>query len=65
MSKFLAETLENAFGIGFFPAFSLLLFIILFVGVVFWVIKADSKKMNKMKNIPFEEEPASTSSTNI
>ncbi len=55
MSKFISESLNNTFGIGFLPAISLILFLVLFVGVIIWVIKADHKHINKMKNIPFDD----------
>lgn len=59
MSKLIPEALKGSFGIEYLPAFSLVLFILLFIGVIFWVLKADKKHMEKMKNSLFEENNSS------
>lgn len=63
MGKVISESLQGTFGVDIFPAISLVIFILLFVGLIIYVIKADKNFIDKMKNFPFEEE--STNTNNI
>ncbi len=38
------------------PIISMILFILFFLLVVFWIFKLDSKFINKMKNLPLDDE---------
>ncbi|MEN8191821.1 MAG: cbb3-type cytochrome c oxidase subunit 3 [Bacteroidota bacterium] len=50
-SKYLTA-IEN---VSVFPIIGLLVFFPIFVGIVFWVIKKDKPYMEKLANIPFQE----------
>ncbi len=62
MFKHYFERMEN---VEFWPVVSLILFFIIFVGIVIWVFRADKDYINKMKNLPFEDGEAETSETNL
>lgn len=47
--------LETINGIGIYPLISLLIFFIFFVGTIMYVMNADKKEMDEMKNIPLDE----------
>lgn len=47
--------LESITGVGIFPMFSLLVFFNFFTLCLLYVIKADAKSMDEMKNIPLKE----------
>ncbi|HQW45465.1 MAG TPA: CcoQ/FixQ family Cbb3-type cytochrome c oxidase assembly chaperone [Chitinophagaceae bacterium] len=46
--------LKTIDGVGVFPLASLLIFFVFFVALLFFVIKADKKTLDKIKNIPFD-----------
>ena len=48
--------LETIAGVEIFPMISLILFVLFFVGLIFFVIKADKSYINHMQQIPFDEE---------
>jgi cytochrome c oxidase cbb3-type subunit IV len=54
MKKDILSSIEN---IEIYPIISLLIFVIFFVGMFIWVIKADRKYINHMKEMPFNDEP--------
>ena len=41
-------------GIEVYAIVSLLLFFLIFLGVVYWSIKVDKKYLNKMKHLPLD-----------
>ncbi len=45
--------LERITGVGIFPMISLLMFFVFFSVLLLWVLKADRKYINELKNIPF------------
>lgn len=45
---------ERIQGIEIYPVISLLIFFIFFVLLFVWVVKADKKYINKMKNLPLD-----------
>lgn len=45
---------ERIQGIEIYPIISLLIFFIFFVLLFAWVIRADKKYINKMKNLPLD-----------
>ena len=45
---------ERIQGIEIYPVISLLIFFIFFVLLFVWVISADKKYINKMKNLPLD-----------
>jgi cbb3-type cytochrome oxidase subunit 3 len=46
------QYLANVQGVDGYLIFSMIIFILFFVGLLFWVFKADKKYIDKMKNIP-------------
>jgi cytochrome c oxidase cbb3-type subunit IV len=54
MKKDILSSIEN---IEIYPIISLLIFVIFFVGMFIWVIKADRNYINHMKEMPFNDEP--------
>lgn len=61
MFKFIkqyAETIDNA---QIYPLFSLLVFFIFFIVLLILVKKMDKKQVEKLSNIPFENESNNTS----
>jgi cbb3-type cytochrome oxidase subunit 3 len=53
MFKHYFETIDN---VEIFPIISLSIFFIFFIGLIWWVIRADKGYINKMKSLPMEEE---------
>lgn len=47
--------LEGISGISVFPMISLLIFVTFFAACIWYVIKADDRSMDIMKNIPLDE----------
>lgn len=41
--------------VSIFPIIGLVLFFLVFMGILFWVIKKDKHYMEKLANIPFQE----------
>lgn len=51
MKQFLA----NVQGVDGYLIFSMIVFMLFFLGLIWWVIKADKSYLTKMKNIPLDE----------
>lgn len=50
MKQFLA----NVEGVDGYLIFSLVVFMAFFIGLIWWVLKADKQYIDKMKQIPFD-----------
>ena len=50
------EVLQSIEGIGIFPIISMIVFVIFFAAVIIWYFKADKKYLNKMKNLPLDND---------
>lgn len=50
------EVLQSIEGIGIYPIISMIVFVIFFAIVIIWYFKADKKYLNKMSNLPLEED---------
>jgi cbb3-type cytochrome oxidase subunit 3 len=48
------QYLANVQGVDGYLIFSMIIFISFFIGLLFWVFKADKKYIDKMKNIPLD-----------
>jgi len=48
--------LESISGIEIFPMISLLVFVVFFVVLLIYVVKADKKYIDHMQQIPFDKE---------
>ncbi len=46
------QYLANVQGVDGYLIFSMIVFLSFFIGLLFWVFKADKKYIDKMKNIP-------------
>lgn len=49
------EILTSIEGIAIYPVFSLIVFVLFFLGLTIWVMKVDKKYIDKMSEIPFEK----------
>lgn len=45
--------LEKITGVGIFPLCSLIIFFLFFSLLLLWILRADNKYINSLKNIPF------------
>ncbi|MCX7728421.1 MAG: CcoQ/FixQ family Cbb3-type cytochrome c oxidase assembly chaperone [Bacteroidia bacterium] len=54
MLRFVKHHLESILGIEIYPIISFLIFFLFFIAVLIWLVKVDSKYINKLKNLPFE-----------
>ena len=52
MYKNILQSIEN---VEIWPIISLIMFFILFVGVLIYVLKTDNEFIRKMKELPFDE----------
>jgi len=50
-----SQNLSSIDGVSIFPIISLVLFFVMFSGVLFWVLKKDKSYMEKLANIPLQE----------
>jgi len=54
------EVLRNMEGVSGYYIFSLIMFFVFFIGVVFWAFKADKGYIKKMSGLPFEKDNANS-----
>lgn len=54
MLKFIKHHMETITGIEVYPLISLIIFVVFFVGLFIWVIKADKKEMDELSQIPLD-----------
>jgi hypothetical protein len=45
---------DSIAGVEIFPIISLILFFLLFIGIVVWAIRADKNYLKKMKELPLD-----------
>ncbi len=50
-----SQNLSSIDGVSIFPIISLVLFFVIFSGVLFWVLKKDKSYMEKLANIPLQD----------
>ncbi len=50
------EVLQSIEGIGIYPVISMIVFVLFFVIVIIWYFKADKKYLNKMRNLPLDND---------
>ncbi len=51
---------EQIEGVEIWPIISLILFFTIFIFTVIWILLLDKKYIQKMKGLPFEDEPGET-----
>ncbi len=51
---------EQIDGVEIWPIISLILFFTIFIFTVIWILLLDKKYIQKMKSLPFEDEPGET-----
>ncbi|MCT4622205.1 MAG: CcoQ/FixQ family Cbb3-type cytochrome c oxidase assembly chaperone [Schleiferiaceae bacterium] len=56
MFKFIKNTAEDMVGIEIYPIISFLIFFSFFVFVAWYVFKKDKKYIDKVSNLPLEED---------
>lgn len=50
-----SQNLSSIDGVSIFPIISLVLFFVMFSGVLYWVLKKDKSYMENLANIPLQE----------
>ncbi len=50
-----SQNLSSIDGVSIFPIISLVLFFVIFSSVLYWVLKQDKSDMEKLANIPLQE----------
>ena len=50
-----SQNLSSIDGVSIFPIISLVLFFVIFSGILFWALKKDKSYMEKLANIPLQE----------
>ena len=45
---------DSIAGVEIFPIISLILFFLVFIGIVIWAIRADKKYLKKMEELPLD-----------
>ena len=48
------QIFESMSDIGVFGLIAMIFFILIFLGIIYWTIKADKKYLNKMENMPLD-----------
>ena len=48
------QIFESMSDIGIFGLISMILFFLIFIGVIIWTIRADKKYLKKMENMPLD-----------
>lgn len=56
MLKYIKGHMTSIDGIEIFPIISLIIFVAFFVGVIWYLVKADKKKINELKQMPLDED---------
>jgi cytochrome c oxidase cbb3-type subunit 4 len=54
MFKFIKQYVETIGGIDIYPIISLLIFVLFFIGVLWYVRKMDKGKVDEIKNLPLD-----------
>lgn len=54
------EVARNIPNIGVFPAISFVIFFLFFLGLLIWVLKVDKRLIDKIKNIPMDNNHQNT-----
>lgn len=57
------DILQSIEGVSVYPIISLIVFVLFFAVILIWMIKVDKKYINKMENLPFENEEANNFNT--
>lgn len=50
-----SQNLSSIAGVSIFPIISLVLFFVMFSGILFWVLKKDKSYMENLANMPLQE----------
>ena len=48
------QIFESMSDIGIFGLIAMIFFFLIFLGIIYWTIKADKKYLKKMENMPLE-----------
>lgn len=50
------DVLQSIEGISLYPVISLIIFVLFFLVLIIWMVKVDKNYINKMKNLPLDQE---------
>ena len=56
MLRFVKDNMASIDGVEIYPIISLVIFAAFFAGLLWWVFKADKKKIDKMKQMPLSDD---------
>lgn len=56
MLKYIKGHMTSIDGIEIYPIISLLIFFIFFIGLIWYIIRADKKTINELKQMPLDED---------
>ncbi len=54
MLKFIKHTMTTIDGIEIYPVISLIIFVAFFIGLLFWVIKANKEEIDEISKYPLK-----------
>lgn len=54
MLKYIKHHMETIAGIEIFPLISLVIFVLFFIGLFIWVIRADKKQIETISRLPLD-----------
>jgi len=57
MLKYIKQYADSIKGIDVYPIFSMLVFVLFFIAVLYYVRKMDKRNVDHMKHLPIELEP--------
>lgn len=64
MLKYIKQYADSIKGIDIYPIFSMLVFVLFFIGVLYYVRKMDKRRIDELKHLPLDLEPENNSSIN-
>ena len=64
MLKYIKQYADSIKGIDIYPIFSMLVFVLFFIAVLYYVRKMDKHRVDHMKHLPIDLEPENNSSIN-
>ncbi|MFK8037179.1 MAG: CcoQ/FixQ family Cbb3-type cytochrome c oxidase assembly chaperone [Crocinitomicaceae bacterium] len=56
MLKYIKGHMTSIDGIEVYPIVSLVIFVSFFIGVIWYLVKTDKKKINELKQMPLDED---------
>jgi cytochrome c oxidase cbb3-type subunit IV len=64
MLKYIKQYADSISGIDVYPIISLMIFVLFFIGVLYYVKKLDKAKVEEIRNLPLDLDPETSSFKN-